>query len=97
MYRCDPRGPLHFVAGVNKFQYKLIYDWLIGGVLGFTRQQFQKVNGFSNLYFGWGSEDDDMRYRIMSMNMTTYRRPKHVGLYDMIRHNRDKRWRPNNA
>lgn len=95
MYRCEQRGPLHFVAGVNKFRYKLLYGWLIGGVVGFTRQQYEKVNGFSNLYFGWGSEDDDMRYRIISTNQTMYRRPTKVGYYDMIRHMRDKRWRAN--
>ncbi|KAK3764571.1 hypothetical protein RRG08_066435 [Elysia crispata] len=97
MYRCDPRGPLHFVAGVNKFQYGLMYYWLIGGVLGFTTDQYRKVNGFSNLYFGWGAEDDDMRLRILSTHMSVYRRPKTVGLYDMILHSRDKRWKPNKA
>ncbi|RUS70079.1 hypothetical protein EGW08_022154 [Elysia chlorotica] len=97
LYRCDPKGPLHFVAGVNKFKYRLIYNWLIGGVLGLTRDQYQRVNGFSNLYFGWGSEDDDMRLRMYSTNMTVYRRPQSVGLYDMIIHRRDKRWRPNNG
>ena len=34
-----------------------------GGVSTLTKEQFIAVNGFSNVYFGWGSEDDDLSKR----------------------------------
>ena len=44
--------------------YELPYKWLVGGVLAMTNEHFYRVNGFSNLYCGWGGEDDDMAARL---------------------------------
>jgi len=40
-----------------------VYVPMFGGVTTFTRAHYLKVNGFSNTFYGWGGEDDDMRLR----------------------------------
>lgn len=42
---------------------RIWYPDLFGGVTAFTREQMESVNGFSNEFYGWGGEDDDMLNR----------------------------------
>ena len=48
--------------------YRLPYATIFGGVGAFVKDDFQKLNGFSNLFFGWGGEDDDLYKRLLSIN-----------------------------
>ena len=48
---------------------RLMYWKLIGGVLALTPHQLRRVNGFSNMYWGWGAEDDDMYKRCCRTNI----------------------------
>ena len=48
--------------------FRLPYNQIFGGVSALSRDQFQEVNGFSNMYFGWGGEDDDMFHRSVSQS-----------------------------
>ena len=43
--------------------HRLPYAKYFGGVSALSKEQVEKVNGNSNLYFGWGCEDDDLYYR----------------------------------
>ncbi|NXW00662.1 B4GT4 galactosyltransferase, partial [Fregetta grallaria] len=88
IYMCD-RQPKHLVVGRNNTGYRLRYEGYFGGVTALTRDQFSKVNGFSNSYWGWGGEDDDLRIRVEMQKMRVVRPSADVARYTMIFHKRD--------
>ena len=45
------------------------YKGYFGGVSAMSTNDFKKVNGFSNKFWGWGGEDDDMHERIRSTGL----------------------------
>ena len=49
----------------DKYHYTVPWLGITGGVMAFTKSQYEAVNGFSNEYWGWGCEDDDMFVRIV--------------------------------
>ena len=73
-------------VAVDKFKYKLPYKGLFGGVSAMTVDQFKIVNGFSNQYWGWGGEDDDMAARIKMLKLKVERYSSSVARYTMIKH-----------
>lgn len=56
--------PIHLVTDVGdeELNDQLFYDYF-GGVTMFPVKHFEKINGFSNDYWGWGFEDDDLFLR----------------------------------
>lgn len=89
LYRCSAQ-PRHMSVAVDKMFYKLPYNSIFGGVSALTREQFEDVNGFSNVYFGWGGEDDDMFKRIRHRNWKVLRYTGDVARYKSLGHAKEK-------
>uniref|UniRef100_A0A0A9Z9N9 Beta-1,4-N-acetylgalactosaminyltransferase n=2 Tax=Lygus hesperus TaxID=30085 RepID=A0A0A9Z9N9_LYGHE len=89
LYTC-PDQPRHMSAAVDVFNYRLPYADIFGGVSAMSKTQFEKVNGFSNKYWGWGGEDDDMAARIKSSGLHITRYPPSVARYTMLSHTKQK-------
>lgn len=87
-YRCY-NNPRHMANAVDKFKFKLLYNTLFGGVTAFSKTQFQKVNGFSNAFWGWGGEDDEMYARVVAAGMRVERPNAVMARSKMIPHHRD--------
>jgi len=62
---------------------------LYGGVTAMTPRQFEEINGYSNVYWGWGCEDEDLGWRIRNAKFTIEEASKKTCKYTMIRHQRD--------
>ncbi|XP_062509771.1 beta-1,4-galactosyltransferase 2-like isoform X2 [Corticium candelabrum] len=84
LYTC-PERPKHLSVAVDKFNYRLLYSTLFGGITILTKEQYWKINGYSNKYWGWGGEDDDLYKRVVNNGMTIMRPDAAVARYKMVR------------
>uniref|UniRef100_A0A8C4NFD1 Beta-1,4-galactosyltransferase n=1 Tax=Eptatretus burgeri TaxID=7764 RepID=A0A8C4NFD1_EPTBU len=78
--------PRHFAHKLDKYMYILPYDEFFGGVSGLTTQQFKRINGFPNAFWGWGGEDDDLWNRVTFAGYNVSRPPGDIGKYKSIPH-----------
>lgn len=61
------------MLAVRGTRYKIINNEFYGGCIGCTKDVFQKVNGYSNLFIrGWGGEDENFGMRCRLENITHY-------------------------
>ncbi|XP_062874469.1 beta-1,4-galactosyltransferase 1 isoform X2 [Trichomycterus rosablanca] len=93
-YKCFSQ-PRHLSVSMDKFGFRLPYNQYFGGVSSMSKEQFLKINGFPNNYWGWGGEDDDIYNRLSSKGMSISRPNGAIGKCRMIRHDRDRQNEPN--
>ncbi len=55
--------PQHIAVRISQSDYKLKYFEYFGGAVIFSKEQVEKTNGYSNEYWDWGMEDDDLFWR----------------------------------
>uniref|UniRef100_A0A8D8JRS2 Beta-1,4-N-acetylgalactosaminyltransferase n=2 Tax=Culex pipiens TaxID=7175 RepID=A0A8D8JRS2_CULPI len=89
LYTC-PDQPRHMSVAVDTFGFKLPYTTIFGGVSAMTVKQFRTVNGFSNSFWGWGGEDDDMSNRLKHVGFHIARYPINIARYTMLSHKKEK-------
>ncbi|XP_063956863.1 beta-1,4-galactosyltransferase 5-like [Lytechinus pictus] len=83
-YGCDEM-PRHLCAYAEELGFKLLYGNIFGGVVGLTAEQMKKSNGYSNVYWGWGAEDDDLRSRLAKVEYKIHR-ASGEGYYKTLKH-----------
>ncbi len=95
-YNYQPVIPTHYSCFCEQFNYRLfdvdksnyLKSKMFGGVIGIKKSDFIKCNGYSNLYEGWGCEDNDLLDRVLktigklSRQPWTYNSLPHDSSYD---------------
>lgn len=61
--------PLHLATHLQEHDYETTFFDYFGGVTMFTKEDFKTINGFSNEYWGWGFEDDDLLIRCLESEL----------------------------
>ncbi|XP_049875925.1 beta-1,4-N-acetylgalactosaminyltransferase bre-4-like [Pectinophora gossypiella] len=88
LYSCPsfPRhmSPVFFNSKGVRFWYAMF-----GGVTAMTPAHYEQVNGHSNLYWGWGAEDNDMYWRLRGVGLPVFRYDKIYAQYLALPHQRE--------
>ncbi|KAK4873417.1 hypothetical protein RN001_015446 [Aquatica leii] len=85
LYACFKK-PRHMSSSVDTFRFNLPYLSLFGGVIAIQLEHFKLVNGMSNMFDGWGGEDDDFFTRLKEHNLVPYRLAPELSVYTMLSH-----------
>jgi len=69
--------PIHLASNfisIDKSFNRILFDEYFGGVTMFPSSIFEAINGYSNEYWGWGYEDNDLLHRCREHNVELYRK-----------------------
>jgi hypothetical protein len=59
IYECNLNYPKQMAISISIFNYSkdnYFKNEYMGGVTAYTKEQYYKMNGYSNLFYGWGGE-----------------------------------------
>jgi hypothetical protein len=62
-YSFPTDNPQHIAVRISQSDYQLKYEEYFGGAVVFSKEQVERTNGYSNDYWDWGMEDDDLFWR----------------------------------
>lgn len=69
-YSYPADAPRHIATQISQMDYQLKYHEYFGGAVLFTKEQALQTNGYSNEYWDWGMEDDDLFWRCHKEGLT---------------------------
>ena len=69
-YSFPIEGPRHIATKISQMDYQLKYHEYFGGAVLFSKAHIDKTNGYSNDYWDWGMEDDDLFWRAHKEGLT---------------------------
>ena len=69
LYTTYPEKPIH-IGSLWKIKYD--YPTFVGGTISVNINDFQKINGFPNIFWGWGGEDDAFYFRLLVNNINIW-------------------------
>lgn len=62
-YSFPENNPRHIATNIEQMDWGLKYHEYFGGAVVFSKEQVYATNGYSNNYWDWGMEDDDLFWR----------------------------------
>ena len=62
-YSFPKTAPIHIATNISQMDWGLKYHEYFGGAVIFSKEQAEATNGYSNNYWDWGMEDDDLFWR----------------------------------
>lgn len=88
-YSFPKNNPQHIAVRISQSDYQLKYQEYFGGAVVFSKEQVMATNGYSNDYWDWGMEDDDLFWRCVKEGMVEtknlpYQKNKKVGVFNGI-------------
>ena len=89
LYTC-PKQPRHLSARNSLYVNGSLFKDYFGGCFAIDTEQFALINGFSNRFWGWGGEDNDIRRRIIGKKLEITRYSLDIASYIAIPHKRPK-------
>ena len=78
------------MASIVQLFYRHVHIIHKCGIVALRREHYEKINGLSNQFWGWGGEDDDMYKRIINNGLKITRYKTDIARYTTIKHKKAK-------
>lgn len=70
VYAHSEMDPIHIAS---LWTEKYTFSTFLGGIISFSKEAFEAINGFPNCFFGWGGEDDAMYNRLAELDIPVWK------------------------